>query len=147
MDCSINGVPTSFLLDLGAAVTLLRRDTWERVTVSNPQDLGSYSAMLLVGVDGSPLTIHGRATVNLQMKGRILDSDIVVVSPVTAEAILGLDFLQEHQVQINIAKQRIYLADQGDFVPLRAPIALPTTASQVIVRCIEKCDIPACCEV
>ncbi len=120
MDCSVNGVPTSFLLNTGAAVTLLWRDTWERVTASNPRDLGSYSVVQLVGVNGSPLTVHGRVTVNLQMKARILATDIVVVSPVTAEAILGLDFLQEHQAQINITNQRIYLADQGGSVPLRA---------------------------
>ena len=32
----INGVPTSFLLDTGTAVTLLQRDTWANVTASHP---------------------------------------------------------------------------------------------------------------
>ena len=40
---AINGVPTSFLLDTGAAVALLRRDTWANVTVSHPQELKSWS--------------------------------------------------------------------------------------------------------
>ena len=40
---AINGVPTSFLLDTGAAVTLLRRDTWANVTASHPQELKSWS--------------------------------------------------------------------------------------------------------
>ena len=58
---AINGVPTSFLLDTGAAVALLRRDTWANVTVSHPQELNSWSIRRLVSADGSPLTIHGSA--------------------------------------------------------------------------------------
>ena len=87
MACTINGVLIPFLLDTGAAATLLRKDTWERVNAGNQQSLQTYSAVQLVGVDGSPLKIHGCATVDLRLKGHSLSTDIVV-SPLTAEAIL-----------------------------------------------------------
>jgi len=44
MDCTINGVRTPFLLDTGAAVTLLRKDTWDHVNLDNRQSLLSGAA-------------------------------------------------------------------------------------------------------
>ena len=38
-----------FLLDTGAAVTLLRKDTWERVNAGNQLSLQTYSAVLSQG--------------------------------------------------------------------------------------------------
>ena len=45
-------------------------------------------------MDGSPLTIHGSACVNVSL-GRGINKalEVVVVSPPTSEAILGLDSL------------------------------------------------------
>ena len=43
-DCTINCVQVSFLVDTGAAVTLIRRDLWERVT-ENPETLQPSSAI------------------------------------------------------------------------------------------------------
>ena len=60
---AINGVPTSFLLDTGATVTLLRRDTWANVTANHPQELKSWSTQRLVSADGLHLTIHGSVRV------------------------------------------------------------------------------------
>ena len=121
MACTINGVFIPFLLDTGAAATLLRKDTWERVNAGKQLSLQTYSAVQLVGVDGSPLKIHGWATVDLGLKGHSLYTDIIVVSPLTAEAILGLDFLREHQAHIDLPNQQIHLASQGISLPLQAP--------------------------
>jgi len=118
MDCTINGVRTPFLLDTGAAVTLLRKDTWDHVNLDNRQSLCPYSAVQLVGVDGSPLTIHGSATVDLHLDGHSITTDVVVVSPLTAEAILGLDFLHEHQACIDLPNHQVYLAQRGISLPL-----------------------------
>ncbi len=121
LDCTINGVQIPFLVDTGAAVTLLRRDTWGRVTANHPQVLESYSAAQLVGVGGYPLTIHGSAMVDLRVSGQSMSTEVVVVSPLTAEAILGLDFLREHRAHIDLSQQQVSLADRGVLLPLRAP--------------------------
>ena len=52
---------TPLLLDTGAAVTLLRKDTWDKVTSHSPQQLVPWSETKLVGANGSPLNIHGSA--------------------------------------------------------------------------------------
>ena len=106
----VNSVPTQFLLDTGSAVTLLRRDTWARITANCPQELEPHSFLKLVGVDGSPLTIHGRAKVYLQLGGKIITLSIVV-SSLTNEAILGLDFLQDQLALIDLAKNKVHLSN------------------------------------
>ena len=52
----------------GAAVTILRKDTWELICESSARKprLCAYHTLELVGVEGSLLTIHGCATVSLQ---------------------------------------------------------------------------------
>ena len=70
LDGTVNGVSTSFLLDTGSAVTLLQKDTWDWISVTNPQKLSPWSKLQLVGVDGSPLIVHGSTSIDLELQGR-----------------------------------------------------------------------------
>ena len=58
--------------------------------------------MKLIGVDSTPLTVHGSTTIDLHFNEHSVTTDVVVVSPLTAEGILGLDFLQDHQAYIDL---------------------------------------------
>ena len=51
----VTGVETSLLLDTGAAVTLLRDDTWARITAKKPQEIRPWSMLKLVSAGGIPL--------------------------------------------------------------------------------------------
>ena len=101
-------------------MTLIHRDTWARTT-SHPQELTSWPSLKLVSADGSPLTVHGRARVNLQVEGQAMAIDAAIVSPLTTEAILGLDFLREHKALIDIPQKQLYLGDKQCTLPLREP--------------------------
>jgi len=90
-------------------------------TTSHPQKLTSWPSRKLVSADGSPLTVHGRARVNLQVEGEIMAIDAAIVSPLTTEAILGLDFLREHKALIDIPQKQLYLGDRQCTLPLREP--------------------------
>ena len=48
-----------------------------------------------MSVDGSPLHVYGSAPVDLFLAGVPYQADIAVVSPLTTEAILGLDFIKK----------------------------------------------------
>ena len=56
----------------------------------------------MVSAGGTPLTIHGSASIELELEGEPFSTDVVVVSPLTSEAILGLNFLQEQQATIDL---------------------------------------------
>ena len=101
-------------------MTLIHRDTWVQTT-SHPQELTSWPSLKLVSADGSPLTVHGRARVNLQVEGETMAIDAAIVSPLTTEAILGLDFLREHKALIDIPQKLLYLRDKQCTLPLHEP--------------------------
>ena len=124
---AVNGVQMSLLLDTGAAVTLLREDTWARITAESPQELRPWSTLKLVSAGGTPLTIHGSARVELDLEGEKFTT-IVVVSPLTSEAILGLDFLQGQQTSIDLATKTLSLKGGGRALPLRDPTYTPPPA-------------------
>ena len=81
------GISISFLLDTGASVMLLRKDTWERVSAVSRNSLSSWSGQHLVGVDGSPLQVFDCTELQLMFSGRKFMDQVLVVSPLTTEAI------------------------------------------------------------
>ena len=83
-------------------MTLLREDTWARITAKKPQELKPWSMLKLISTGGAPLTIHGSARVELELGEEKFATEIVEVSPLTTEAILGLDFLSQHRASIDL---------------------------------------------
>ena len=90
-----NGIPTTFILDTGAAITLLRKDLWDKLPPSKKQ-LEPWEGRPLVGVAGTSLDVCGSAVVEIIIAGESFRNTVVVASALTAEAILGLDFLESN---------------------------------------------------
>ena len=79
--------------------------------------------------------------VKLELEGEEFTVDTVVVSPLTSEAILGLDFLQEQQALIDLASKRLSLRSKGCIIPLTDP-ALPHACTEVLVRMVRTVEVP-----
>ena len=109
MSGEVGSEPVSFLLDTGAAVSLISRDVWRRVNAKQPTKLQPWSDQKLVGVDGSPLEVHGQVCVSITAQGKALETEALVVSPLTTEGILGLDFLKKHQATIDVRNGQLLL--------------------------------------
>ena len=138
---SINGMEVSLLVDTGAAVTLLRLDTWERVVGKSPVVLEPWNAVKLLSAGGAPLTVHGRAHVVLSLGAERFQVEVVVASPLTSPAILGLDFLLQQHATIDLACQTLYLAKCGCVVPLEDP-GTATELAELSVCCAATVEIP-----
>ena len=67
----------------------------------------------LLGVDGSPLEIHRRTETELDLRGHLFTTDVVIAACLSTEAILGLDFLEKIGATIDLVNNKIILADQG----------------------------------
>ena len=142
LDGAVNGVRVSLLVETGAAVTLLRKDAWNRVSqaAANEPSLSPCPALGLVGVDGTPLQTYGSTPVVLELNGNKLPVDVVVVSPLTSEGILGLDFLQRQKASIDLEFEQIRLQDPGITIPLRTSAP---SSRRVGVRAVSNLDVPA----
>ena len=138
----VNGVTIKFVVDSGAAITLMRSDIWTAITNNHPKKLSAHNMAGLVGVEGSSLTIHACATVNLHLGNREIETDVVVAGPLITDAILGVDFLQKHGARIDIPSQSLMLTDQGTILLLLHSQQFPLAGNVVSVRIPEKIEVP-----
>ena len=109
----VNGSSTSFLLETGAAVTLMRKNEWDLISLGT--ELEPWAEQNLVSVEGTPLLIYGHATVDLSLGEQTYSVDIVVVGTLTTRAILGIDFLMRYNGIVDVGKAQLIL---GKAAPL-----------------------------
>lgn len=92
----------SFLIDTGATITLIDESTWSRCKAHDTQVKPWENQQQLVGdINGAPLQVIGAVTIPLHWKGCTFVTPLVVVKGIKEEAILGLDFLQNHKCVID----------------------------------------------
>ena len=92
------------MLDTGAAVTLVQKELWELSKLQG-MELEEWNGKQLVGVEGTPLHVCGIAQVQISLGGRCFQLQIVIVSGLTADVILGLDFLEANGCTIDWGKR------------------------------------------
>ena len=68
-------------------------------------------------------------------------TEVVVVSPLTSEDILGLDFLREQEACVDLAERRLRLKSRGCDLPLRDPTTLCEQTVQ-LVRAAKTVEVP-----
>jgi len=93
----------SFLVDTGAAVSLVSSKVWNRIKPPTVPRMNSVN-LRLVGVDGAPLQIQGSVTVDLEISGKIFKQELIVVNALTSEGILGLNFLEANSCVLDLAR-------------------------------------------
>ena len=141
---SINGVNLDLLLDTGAAVTLLREDVWKQI-VPRPSDLKPWPGAALVSAGGMPLTVHGCVCVNLVLGDREYQTNMVIVSPLTSEAILGIDFLQGQQAVIDLGHRRLCLKESGCEIQLHSASPIQSCTHTQQIRTVDTVEVPPRC--
>ena len=106
---SVHGKDVRFMLDTGAAISLISDRTWRSLD-SGEMTLASWDGHKLVGVEGSAIPILGVAqNLNINFAGMEVDGDFVVASALNSEAILGLDILERNQCCINMEQKVLHL--------------------------------------
>ena len=79
------------------------------------------------------MRIHGTASLTIPVH-------VAVVSPLTTEGILGLDF---QRALINLEREELLLQAQGITLPLRQSTQSPTSLRQVKVKVQRNISVPA----
>ena len=102
----INGVSVSILVDTGAAATVLSKDVWDLVNTDGAELEPVGVGVGLVGVQGSPLQLHGSTQQQLCVQGDVFPVKMIVADSLMSDVILGRDFLKTHQCTVDLSKDR-----------------------------------------
>ena len=108
--CYLSGmvfdISVSFLVDTGAAVSLLNGRIWDRI---KPNDIKIEAIQYhnLVGVDGHPIQVRGSVSVPVSIAETKFQQRFIIADGITAEGILGMDFMEDNKCVVNIAEKQI----------------------------------------
>ena len=111
----INSYTVHFMLDTGAAVSLLRNDTWNKI--KGTSTLIPWTNPGLVGVGGTLLRVSGIAKLCLELGGQQYHVEMVVAD-LRTEGILGLDFLETNQCAIDLPQGTMKLKGKDQPISL-----------------------------
>ncbi|KAL5464025.1 hypothetical protein EMCRGX_G032982 [Ephydatia muelleri] len=103
--------------DVGAAVSLLRKDKWQLLGGADKYKLEQWTGSQLVGVEGSPVPVYGATCVKVQMGDLCVNIDFLVVDSLKVESLIGIDFLEKHRCVVNLEEGVLQL--KGISIPLQ----------------------------
>ena len=145
----MHGVQVKFLVDTGAAVTLVTKHVWNQGFAPLP-NVQKWDARRLIGVNGTPLQICGCSTVELAIGTTSFHQQIIIVNDMTTEAILGLDFLEQHKCIIDTNTRMLHIQEGNISVPIvdrvcheDNPVCRVLLSKAVIVPAKSKLDVIA----
>ena len=139
----ISGVSVSFLVDTGAGVSLLNGRIWDQAGFTNVR-ISPAPHSNLVGVDGHPIHVRGVVTIPLTISSTVFNQEFVIADNITAEGILGMDFLEEHKCILDMAKRQVTV-NQSEPLSL-VPIVSNSVGTPVNVTVNKTVTIPPASE-
>ena len=98
----------------------------------------------LVGVDGIPINVCGTVSVKISLETLTFNQKFVIADGITAEAILGMDFLEANKCVFNIFKGELVAKDKG-MIPLQPHSSSERSCHKV--NLVETTVIPAASEI
>ena len=97
----VNGVSVIILVDMGAAITVPSKDMWDRSKEGGAQ-LQGIADRKLVGMQGTPLHLHGSARIQLELPPEKFWISVIVADIPTADMILGRDYFRSQRCTIEM---------------------------------------------
>ncbi|KAL5502521.1 hypothetical protein EMCRGX_G009314 [Ephydatia muelleri] len=134
----------NFVIDTGAAVSLVRRDVWEQIVKGDcTLVLEQWAGRRHVG---APLSVSGCKKVDIFLNGMPFKVMCAVTDDIVVEAILGLDFVNAHNGIIDCGSKRLTFPSRNLSIPLQMQ-SCPLQQNPIGLIVKEKIVIPAASEV
>ena len=139
----INSYTVHFILNTGAAVSLLGTDTWNKI--KGTSTLAPWTNPGLVGVGGTPLRISGTAKLLLELGGQQYPVEMVVAD-LRTERILELDFLEMNHCGNDLPYDTMRLKGSDQLILYRTRNTTHQTENVSVVLSND-ISIPGCTEI
>ena len=109
MSGQIDGAPTTFLIDSGAAVSVVHI----KALPKNYQSSLTNDSPRIVGANGLALDVIGQAIMPITVGNVEVKHSFSVVSDLTVDCILGADFLMQNQAVIDCNDMNLKLGEEN----------------------------------
>ena len=119
------GLPVQLILDTGVAISLVRKDVWDRLGGAGSFGLSTWRGNYLIG---SKVPVFGVTTIHFQMANQMVMADLVVVHSLRVESILELDL----DCIIDLPKKVLYL--NGSPLQLQHCVGKCCNSNEVLVN-------------
>ena len=103
----VGGIPINFLVDTGAAVTVMSTTTYERIP-QNRRPALRQTHTKISGVGWTSVHVAGSAEMTLVFDGIPVDHEVLIVG-IAMDAILGQDILLAHQCKLDLCSLTLKL--------------------------------------
>ena len=110
-----------WLMDTGCTTTLLSTRLYQKMAEDEKPDLQTYSGKLL-SADGSEIKSVGVTQMNIRL-GKQQFRQRTIVCDITNDGLIGLDFLKNHDVQVNFSKNQVMC--KGEILPSKYNAGTP----------------------
>ena len=130
--------PVEFLIDSGAAVSVVRYETIPHSMVI------ANSASSAVGANGDSLDVIGCIELAVILDTLNVKHSFIVVKRLTVECILGIDFLSKYGAVIDCANDMVSVQSFGSRVHVADPTPQIGNAAANVVIVGETARIPSC---
>ena len=104
---AIGNTPCDFIIDTWSNITILRPDFWKCKTVEV-----TLEATFLRTVIGESVPVRGKTTVKMRL-GNYEADHVIWVADVVDQCIVGLDFLLQHNCQVDVGNARLNVEPDG----------------------------------
>lgn len=142
----VNLYIVNFMIDTGAAVSLLNFKIWDKVKMAS-DELLQWPSPGLVGVGGMPIEVRGTTKLNVGFEGKQFVIDVVIADLGETEAIVGLDFLEGYQSVINTKHHTLDIEGHHLSIPLYKKGVGINPDNSISVVLPENLQIPGCSQV
>ena len=111
VNCKIRGSAVPFLVDTGASTSILSMKTYEDLQKKQDDCMFKKCLLTLQLADGTPLPVKGSIVLPLSIDDWQADYKFVIAD-ISDEGIIGLDFLEKFNCEINMKQKTVKLEEQ-----------------------------------
>ena len=134
-ECKINNILTDCLIDTGATLSILSLKAWDIINQSSANNLDTFEPKIYTE-SGSQVEVKGSADVMIDIAD-VKSITRVIVADIDIDAIIGLDFLQANDCQIDVTHHVLRIKGKQCHLKLAGKLG----CHRVTVS--EKVEIPA----
>lgn len=141
IDVQIGIRKTKALVDTGSQITLVSQSFFQKSEYANSK-LSRPDYDVIKGVSNNTLPILGKLSLPIEMNHKILWTSVHVVRGLNQSLIIGMDFMEKHNVSIHLGSKTIQIAEANNSLPIVDKHHFARTAQKITIPANHEMLVP-----